>query len=202
MAKTEWAYTDLVREHFTNPRNILDDEEAFNPDGRGMVGNPQCGDEMLMVIKVDKVKNIISECRWKTYGCASAIASTSMLSEVVTGMKLEEAFKITPKDIVKKLGGLPDRKIHCSVLGDKALRAAINDYYKKNGMLDKIREENRTLICQCMTIYDSEIEDAVLEGARTFIELQEKTKISTVCGQCRDRADELMLKYIEKHFAR
>ena len=88
---------------------------------------------MLMVIKVDKKTQTITDCKWKTFGCASAIASTSMLSEMVKGMTIEEALKLTPTDIVKRLQGLPQNKIHCSVLGDKALRAAIEDYLKKNG---------------------------------------------------------------------
>jgi nitrogen fixation NifU-like protein/NifU-like protein len=92
-----------------------------------------CGDVMKMYIKIDEKNQTIKECKWKTFGCASAIASTSMLSTMIIGMKLEEAKKITPQDIVKALGGLPARKIHCSVLGDQALRAAIEDYHKKQG---------------------------------------------------------------------
>lgn len=127
-----WVYSDMVKEHFMHPKNILDDEATYGADGRGLVGNVQCGDEMLMVIKVDKGKNIIIDCKWKTYGCASAIASTSILSEMVIGMSLDEAYEIKPKDIIAKLGGLPDNKMHCSVLGDQALRAAIEDYKSKS----------------------------------------------------------------------
>jgi len=86
---------------------------------------------MKMYIKINKKNNTIKECRWKTFGCASALASTSVLSQMVIGKTLEQAKKITPQDIVKELGGLPARKIHCSVLGDQALRAAISDYEKK-----------------------------------------------------------------------
>ncbi len=131
-----WLYTDTVKDHFFNPRNIFrSDEEAESymktADGIGEVGSPACGDVMVMYIKVDKKDNTIRECRWSTFGCASAIASTSILSEMVIGKSLEEAKKITPSDIVKALGGLPDRKVHCSVLGDQALRKAIEDYEKK-----------------------------------------------------------------------
>ncbi|MDD5091618.1 MAG: iron-sulfur cluster assembly scaffold protein [Candidatus Wallbacteria bacterium] len=197
---TAWAYSELVKEHFMNPRNVLDDSENFQESGKGLVGNPQCGDEMLMLIKVDPEGERITDCRWKTYGCASAIASTSMLSEVIKGLTIEEAFQITPKKIVERLGGLPDRKIHCSVLGDKALRAAINDYYRRSGQADKIREEKRTLVCQCLNVYDDEIEEAVLEGAKTYIELQERTKLGTVCGGCREQAETLLKQYLQKHF--
>ncbi len=198
---SDWVYTDIVKKHFMEPQNILDDKEDFQADGKGTVGNVKCGDEMMFAIKVDKEKNILSDCRWKTYGCASAIASTSILSEAVIGMTLDEAFNISPKDIAKRLGGLPENKIHCSVLGDKALRAAINDYYTKNNMLSKVKEDKAKIICQCMNITDHEIEDAVLEGVRSMIELQEHTKLGTVCGQCKDEADELMNNYIKKHFA-
>ena len=101
--QSNWVYSDIVKEHFMNPKNILDDKEGFVEDGKGTVGNVKCGDEMMFAIKVDKEKQILSDCRWKTYGCASAIASTSILSEAVKGMTLEEAFNVSPKDIAKKL---------------------------------------------------------------------------------------------------
>ena len=197
----DWAYTDIVKEHFMNPKNILEDEKAFNECGRGMVGDVKCGDQMLLVIDIDKDEGIIRDCKWKTYGCASAIASTSVLSEMVKGMKLEKAFALTPKEIMKKLGGLPDHKVHCSVLGDKALRAAINDYYKRNNLQHQVREEKETIICQCMSVSDLEIEHAVLEGARDYLRLQEMTKVGTVCGQCKDEVVKVMDTAIKLHFS-
>jgi nitrogen fixation protein NifU and related proteins len=194
-----WVYADKVKEHFTNPKNVLEDEASYGADGRGIVGNIKCGDQMLMVIKVDKAKGIITDCRWKTYGCASAIASTSILSEKVKGMKIDDAYKISPKDITAELGGLPEHKIHCSVLGDKALRAAIDDYYKKSGTENKIQKEPAQTICQCMSVTDKEIEEAVSEGARTYQQLQEKTKAGTVCGQCKEETIKLMEEYIRRH---
>jgi nitrogen fixation NifU-like protein len=198
--KEIWAYTEKVKEHFMNPKNILGDESPDEFDGKGLVGNIKCGDQMLMVVNIDKEKGTISDCKWKTYGCASAIASTSILSEMVKGMKLEEAYHVSPKEIAKELGDLPEHKIHCSVLGDKALRAAIDDYYERNGMQDKIKKEEARIICQCMNVTDHEIEDAVLEGARTYLELQERTKLGTVCGNCKDEATELLENYKKKHF--
>ena len=132
-----WVYTEKVKEHFAKPKNVLGDDNLDAFDGVGKVGNIICGDEMIVAIKVDQNPGIITACKWRTYGCASAIGSTSVLSEMVKGMPLEEAYRITPKDIVKALGGLPEHKIHCSVLGDKALRAAIDDYYRRNGMEGK-----------------------------------------------------------------
>ena len=196
----DWAYTDKVKDHFMNPKNVLGNEDEYKHDGKGTVGNIKCGDQMMMVIKVDKEKNTITDCKWKTYGCASAIASTSVLSEMVIGMKLEDAYHISPKDITKQLGELPEHKIHCSVLGDKALRAAIDDYYRRNGMEDRITKEETRIICQCMNVTDHEIEEAVLEGARTYLELQEHTKLGTVCGNCKDEATKLLNEYIKEHF--
>jgi len=196
-----WAYTDKVKDHFMNPRNVLEDED-YQEDGRGLVGNIQCGDEMMVVIKVDEETGTVSDCKWKTYGCASAIASTSAMSEIVHGMHLDEAFKLSPKDIAAELGQLPDHKVHCSVLGDKALRAAINDYYDRNGMPEKVVDEKARIICECMNVTDHEIEDAVLEGARTLLELQERTKMSTVCGKCKDEADRLLKVYLKEHFSK
>jgi len=129
-----WLYTKEVKEHFFHPKNTfksVEEEEEFekNADGIGEVGSPACGDMMRMYIKVKD--GIIVACRWKTFGCASAIASTSILSEMVIGKTLDDARKIKPKDIVQKLKGLPQRKIHCSVLGDKALQKAIDNFEKK-----------------------------------------------------------------------
>jgi nitrogen fixation protein NifU and related proteins len=199
-AQEQWAYSEILKEHFIHPQNILQDESLESFDGKGVVGNIKCGDEMLVVIKVDKKKETISECKWKTYGCASAIASTSILSEVVKGMTLAKAYRISPKDIAKKLGGLPEHKVHCSVLGDKALRAAINDYYRRNGMSERIEQEGVRVICQCMNVTDQEIEHAILEGARTYLELQERTKLGTVCGQCQEEATRLLHELVKKHF--
>ncbi len=195
-----WIYSDTVKDHFMNPRNILRDEKGFKWDGKGKTGNIKCGDEMIVFISVDKENNQINECKWQTYGCASAIASTSAMSEMVKGMDLDEAYKISPKDIVKELGGLPDNKIHCSVLGDKALRMAIDNYYVQNGMKEKVTTKEALIICECMEVTDHEIEEAVLEGARNFNQLQEITKISTGCGECRQDATMLMQEYVNKHF--
>ncbi|MBI4706430.1 MAG: iron-sulfur cluster assembly scaffold protein [Candidatus Omnitrophica bacterium] len=200
MDSINWLYTDKVKDHFMHPRNVLMDESGFEADAKGIIGNIKCGDEMLIFIKVDKEKEIITDCKWKTFGCASAIASTSVLSEMAIGKTLEEAYKITSHDIAKALGSLPEHKIHCSVLGDKALRAAIDDYYMRHGMDDKVKKEKEHIICQCLGITDKEIENAVLEGARTYIELQEHTKIGTVCGKCKEKSLELMQQYMEKYF--
>ena len=193
----DWMYSEVVKDHFVNPRNVLENDEDFGEDGKGVVGNIKCGDQMLIVIKVEDDK--ITDCKWKTYGCASAIASTSILSEAVTGMKLDEAYHIKPKDIADRLGGLPEHKIHCSVLGDKALRAAIEDYYRKTGREDDIEEQEATIICQCMNVTDLDIENAVKNGARTYADLQNMTKAGTVCGQCKKESEELVHQYVHMY---
>jgi NifU-like protein involved in Fe-S cluster formation len=143
----KWFYSETVKDHFFNPRNIFKTKEEakkYRADGIGIVGSPACGDIMKIWIRVDKKKDRIKEMKYQTFGCASAIASTSMLSVMVTekgGMKLERAMKLSPKDILQRLHGLPPRKIHCSVLGDQALRAAINDYFKKTKQFERMAEE-------------------------------------------------------------
>jgi len=133
-SKKPWLYTEIVKDHFLHPRNILADEKNYKFDAKGTSGNPVCGDVMIIWLKVDPKTQKIKECKWRTFGCASAIASTSMMSVVLTekgGMTIKKALKLKPQEIVKRLGGLPDIKIHCSVLGQNALKEATNDYLKK-----------------------------------------------------------------------
>lgn len=127
----DWVYSSEVRENFFFPKNILIDESNYNADGVGVAGSPECGDVIHVWIKVNKKTNRIKECKWRTFGCASAIASASMMSVMATendGMDLKTAQNLKPQQIVGRLGGLPDRKFHCSVLGHKALREAVLDY--------------------------------------------------------------------------
>lgn len=133
-----WVYTDIVRDHFFHPRNLLvpEKEASYKADGVGMVGSPACGDVMKVWIRVkpsggDPMKSKIKECKWQTFGCGSAIASTSMMSTMVTekgGMTIENALALKAMDINIRLGGLPTIKIHCSILGDQALKKAVEDY--------------------------------------------------------------------------
>lgn len=127
-----WIYSEIVKDHFFNPRNILFDDD-YEADGIGATGSAICGDMMIVYIKVDKESQKIKDCKWKTFGCASAIASTSIMSVMVTekgGMDIKRAINLKPQEILERLGGLPDRKFHCSVLGHLALKEAIMDYLK------------------------------------------------------------------------
>lgn len=182
----QWVYTDTVKEHFMNPRNIWVKEENWEPDAFGEVGSLACGDQMRVGIKVadDKILDI----RWLTYGCASAIASTSMMSEMVKGMTLEQAYNITPSMITDALGGLPEHKFHCSVLGDKALRAAIDNYLAERGLDNPYKKSVAKIICECKSITDQMIEQLVeSDQAKTLEDLERLTGFGTVCGKCKNK---------------
>lgn len=122
-------YNDTVMEHFMNPHNV---GEIENADGEGIYGSPVCGDMMKMTINVDE-NDVITDCKFKTFGCGSAIASSSIATDMIIGMTIEEALKLTNEEIIEKLGGLPAIKIHCSVLADTAIKMAIYDYAQKHG---------------------------------------------------------------------
>jgi nitrogen fixation protein NifU and related proteins len=124
-------YTKNVMEHFMNPRNV---GEIENADAIGEVGNAKCGDIMRMYLKIDG--DIITDIKFKTFGCGAAIATSSMVTEMVKGKTIAEALKVTNKDVIEALGGLPDIKIHCSVLAEEAIRDAVNNYRKKQGLAE------------------------------------------------------------------
>lgn len=126
-------YSSKIMEHFANPRNV---GEIENADGIGYVGNPVCGDVMQMFIKVED--GIIVDAKFKTFGCGAAIATSSMATELIKGKKIEDALKITNKTVADSLGGIPKIKMHCSVLAEQALKSALDDYYKRNGLLSPI----------------------------------------------------------------
>ena len=185
----QWVYTDTVKDHFMNPRNIWNKDENWEPDAFGEVGSLACGDQMRIGIKVKDDK--IADIRWLTYGCASAIASTSMMSELVKGMSLKEAYNITPDMITDALGGLPEHKFHCSVLGDKALRAAIDTYLEKNNLPNPYKNATAKIICECKGVTDQQIEELVkTDKAKTIEELEALTGFGTGCGKCRNKVIE------------
>jgi len=124
----KFIYSEIVEDHFFNPRNMLKEGKETEFEAIGEIGSPACGDVMKVYLKIKK--NKITEFKWKTFGCASAIAATSILSEMSIGLNIDDAYRITANDITEALGGLPKRKIHCSVLGDQALRVAIDNYKK------------------------------------------------------------------------
>lgn len=202
---TDWLYSDIVKDHFFSPRNFMryEEEKTFKFNALGRVGSPACGDEMVLWLIIDPKTDKIKDCRWRTFGCGSAIASTSVLSEIVTekgGMTVEQALKITAQDILKRLGGLPDRKIHCSVLGDKALQAAINDYFRKTGQHGRIITAGAKVIDPKLNITERDIEEAVLEGAKTLEDLRKKLKVGIGDEKVKIAVEELLHFYREKYF--
>lgn len=183
----EWYYSDIVKEHFFHPQNILLEEPKKNQyNAVGVIGAPACGDVMKVWLKIDPKTEKIKECKWKTFGCASAIAATSIMSVMVTekgGMTLEKARKLTPGDIMERLGGLPLRKVHCSVLGDKALRKAINNYYYRTGQVKKVEKESSRVVDRRLNITEADIEEAVAAGARTLKDVQQRLKVGAGLGK-------------------
>jgi len=200
-----WLYSDTVKDHFFNPKNFMKygEEDSFKFNATGRVGSPACGDEMVIWLNIDEKEEKIKDCRWRTFGCGSAIASTSVLSEMITengGMKIDDALKIKAQDILERLGGLPERKIHCSVLGDKALQASINDYFRNTGQHSKIVASGGKIIDAELNITDKDIEEAVLEGAKTLEDLQKKLKVGVVNKDSIPAIEELLKFYKEKYF--
>lgn len=123
------VYSEKVMDHFTNPRNVGEIPDA---DGVGEVGNAKCGDIMKMYLKIDS--GVITDVKFKTFGCGAAVATSSIATEMIKGKPLEEALKLTNKAVVEALDGLPAVKLHCSVLAEQAIKSALSDYYKKNGI--------------------------------------------------------------------
>lgn len=173
-----WEYTDKVLDHFKNPRNV---GSIPNPSGVGQVGSLACGDALKLFITVDNA-GVITDAKFQTFGCASAIASSSALTEMVKGMHINEAARITNKEIADFLGGLPDAKMHCSVMGREALEAAIENYH--TGKTGKKVLEGK-VICNCFGVTQEEIERVIRENALTTVEeVTNYCKAGGGCGSC------------------
>jgi NifU-like protein len=185
-----WDYTDKVKDHFLNPRNVGVIE---NYDGIGEVGSLACGDALKLTFKLDE-KGKISDARFQTFGCASAIASSSALTEMIKGLSLEEAEKITNEDIARYLGGLPREKMHCSVMGRDALHKAIAHY---KGTPE--RQSEGKVVCECFGVTDLEIRQAVIENHLTTVEeVTHFTKAGGGCGNCHEKIQEIINSVMEK----
>jgi len=179
-----WEYTDKVKDHFLNPRNVGVIEDA---DGIGEVGSLACGDALKLTFKLDETQRI-KDAKFQTFGCASAIASSSALTEMIKGLTLDEAAKVTNEDIAQYLGGLPKEKMHCSVMGRDALEKAIA-YYR--GEAEK-KPEGR-IVCECFGVTDVEIERAVRENnLQTIEDVTDYVKAGGGCGNCHDAIQEII----------
>ena len=183
-----WEYTDKSKEHFFNPRNV---GEVDEPDGVGEVGSLACGDALKLTFKLD-ANGRITDAKFKTFGCASAIATSSVLTEMIKGLTLDEAAKVTNKDIADFLGGLPEQKMHCSVMGREALEAAIENY---NSGGKKKHELEGNVICTCFGVTDKEIERVIRENNLTTVEeVTNYCKAGGGCGGCQSEIEKIIEK--------
>jgi NifU-like protein len=181
-----WEYTEKLKEHFFNPRNVGEVEE---PDGVGEVGSLACGDALKLTFKLDE-NGKIKDAKFKTFGCASAIATSSVLTELIKGLSLDEAAKVTNKDIADHLGGLPEQKMHCSVMGREALEAAIENY--RTGGKKKHELEGK-VVCTCFGVTGKEIEKVIIENNLTMVEeVTNYCKAGGGCGGCKAEIEKII----------
>jgi len=175
-----WNYTNSVIDHFTNPRNV---GEIADANAVGQVGSLACGDALKLFMKIDPSKEIILDAKFQTFGCASAIASASALTEMIKGKTVNDALAITNDDIAKFLGGLPEQKMHCSVMGKEALEAAVANYRGEKSVAHE--EEDSPVICKCFWVTEKKIRQVIKENHLTSVEqITNYTKAGGGCGGC------------------
>jgi NifU-like protein len=184
-----WDYTDKVMDHFRNPRNV---GVVENPDGTGEVGNISCGDALKLTFKLD-AEGRIADVKFQTFGCTSAIASSSVLTEMVKGMTLDDALKVTNQDIARELGGLPEEKMHCSVMGMEALQAAIADCRGEHVEPEDDDDHEGRVVCHCFGVTDNKIRKLALENKLTKAEdIRNYSKAGGGCGCCLEEIQEIL----------
>lgn len=184
-----WEYTSKVREYFLNPKNV---GEIENADAIGEIGNITCGDALRLSLRIDKKNDTIVDAKFKTFGCASAIASSSVLTELVKGKTLDQALKVTNKEIAEALGGLPEEKMHCSVMGQEALERAIKTY--RGEAIDTQDEHDEgTIVCKCFGVTDTKIKRVVAENNLTSVEdVTHYCKAGGACGLCKEKIEDIL----------
>ena len=192
-----WEYSDKVKDHFKNPRNVGSIENA---DAIGEAGALSCGDKLKLYLKIDN--DIITDAKFQTFGCGSAVAASSILTEMIIGKSVEEVKKITNKQIADELDGLPPEKMHCSVMGREALEDALKKYYgedsdewKEIDLSGKAESEEK-IICTCFNVTEKQILEAIkVNRLKTVEEVTDYTKAGGACGQCKGLIKEIIEDY-------
>ena len=186
-----WDYTEKVMDHFKNPRNV---GAIPNADGTGQVGSLVCGDALKLTIKVNKDTDVIEDAKFETFGCASAIASSSILTEMVKGKTIAEASKITNQDIADALGTLPAEKMHCSVMGMEALEAAVKSY-REGGKAVVFEQQAEKIVCHCFNVSEETIIKAIRANhLKTEEDVTHFTKAGGGCGRCKGEIQKILDK--------
>ena len=191
-----WEYSEKVLDHYRNPRNVgkIDDADLI-----GEAGSLACGDSLKLYIKLDG--KVIKDAKFQTFGCGSAVASSSILTEMIIGKTIDEAAKITNKDIADELYGLPQEKMHCSVMGHEALEDAIKKYYGEDviAMEEGLNPSGEKIICTCFNVTENQIWEAIkVNGLKTVDEVTNYTKAGGACGRCRGVIKDMLETYYKK----
>lgn len=194
-----WDYSEKVMDHYRNPRNVgkIDDADAI-----GNAGSLTCGDQLKIYLKIKD--GVVTDAKFQTFGCGSAVASSSILTEMIIGKTVEEVRKITNKDIADELGGLPPEKMHCSVMGYEALEDALKGYIDKDEIDNALDEINKTkteekIICTCFGVTENLIWDAIKQnGLKTVEEVTNYTKAGGACGKCKSAIQDIIDTYYHK----
>lgn len=191
-----WEYSEKVLDHYRNPRNVgkIDDADLI-----GEAGSLACGDSLKLYIKLDG--NVIKDAKFQTFGCGSAVASSSILTEMIIGKTIDEAAKITNKDIANELDGLPQEKMHCSVMGHEALENALKKYYGEDEIVeDEFHQKSgEKIVCTCFNVTENQIWEAIkVNGLKTVEEVTNYTKASGACGRCKGVIKDMIETYLRR----
>lgn len=186
-----WDYSEKVLDHYRNPRNV---GKIDNADLIGEAGSLACGDSLKLYLKLDG--NKIIDAKFQTFGCGSAVASSSILTEMIIGKTLDEAKKITNKDIADELGGLPQEKMHCSVMGHEALEDALKKYYGEDSVEEDSTQSGDKIVCTCFNVTENQIWEAIkINNLKTVEEVTNYTKAGGACGRCKGTIQDIINTY-------
>ncbi len=186
-----WDYSEKVLDHYRNPRNV---GKIDNADLIGEAGSLACGDSLKLYLKLDGEK--IVDAKFQTFGCGSAVASSSILTEMIIGKTLDEAKQITNKDIADELGGLPQEKMHCSVMGHEALEDALKKYYGEDVIEDDLDKTADKIVCTCFNVTENQIWEAIkINNLKTVEEVTNYTKAGGACGRCKGTIKDILDTY-------